>query len=248
MEKVSNALYSVIIIFSFSAFICSCEKDSAQKGIRDFEGNFYPTVKIGTQEWMSENLRSVKFNDGTNIENVEGHNEWAALSTAAYCWYNNDEVNYKDTYGALYNWYAVNSGILCPTGWHIPTDEEWTILQEYLIKNGYNFDGSTTDNKYALALSSKTGWNLSDVEGAVGSLDYPNKRNTTGFNALPGGVRDANQKIFGSIGNYGMWWTSSETNYDNAWDRGLATGEISLNKGNVLKVHGFSVRCVKSKL
>jgi uncharacterized protein (TIGR02145 family) len=245
MKNQLKLIRTVALMFLLLPLLSSCEKDKSPAVVKDFEGNIYPTVKIGTQEWMAENLKSVKLNDGTDITNVADHNEWAILNTAAYSWYDNNESDYKDTYGALYNWYAVNSGKLCPVGWHVPSDVEWTVLQTYLLENGYNFDGTTEGNKYALALASKTGWNQSDVQGAVGSLDFAEKRNTTSFNALPGGVRDANQKIFGSLGNYGMWWTSTEIDDGNAWDRGLASGYTSLGAGNVLKSHGFSVRCIK---
>jgi uncharacterized protein (TIGR02145 family) len=226
--------------------LISCDKkDDVQSRVRDIDGNFYETIKIGSQEWMAENLKTTKLKDGTDIPNVTDDSEWSALTSAAMCWYDNNESVNKNTYGALYNWYATSSGILCPQGWHAPTDLEWTTLENYLADNGYNYDGSTGSNSYAIALASVTGWSSSQVMGAVGNTDFPEKRNSTGFNALPGGVRDANQHIFGSIGNYGMWWTTTELDSDTGWDRGLATGFSNVGRANVLKVHGFSVRCLK---
>jgi uncharacterized protein (TIGR02145 family) len=214
-------------------------------GVIDYDGNFYETVKIGTQEWMAENLKVTKLNDGTDIPNVTDDFEWSALTTGALCWYDNNESANKNTYGALYNWYAVSSGNLCPQDWHVASDLEWSTLENYLANNNYNYDGSSGSNNYAIALASINGWTTSQETGAVGNTDFPEKRNSTGFNALPGGVRDANQHIFGSIGNYGMWWTSTENNSSEAWDRGLASGYSSVGRATVLKVHGFSVRCLK---
>ncbi len=96
--------------------------------VADVEGNLYSTVTIGTQVWMAENLRTTKLNDNTPIPNVTGDTDWINLSTPAYCWLRN-EIQYKDVYGALYNWYTVSTGNLCPTGWHVPTDEEYKILE-----------------------------------------------------------------------------------------------------------------------
>jgi uncharacterized protein (TIGR02145 family) len=214
--------------------------------VMDFEGNVYNTVTIGSQCWFVENLKSTRYRNGDPIFTETDINAWAALTIGAYCWYNNEETTYKAAYGALYNWYAVNdTRSICPTGWHVPTDGEWTVLENYLSINGYNYDNSIGGNKFALSLTTATGWNPSDIPGAVGNTDYPEKINITGFTGLPGGVRDANQLIYGSFGNYGMWWTSSEYNNSLAWDRGLATDFSSLGRLNVLKTHGFSIRCVK---
>ena len=114
--------------------------------ITDIDGNVYHTVKKGNQLWTVENLRTTSFNDGRPIQLVTDNVTWASLTTPAYCWYNNDIYN-KSKYGALYNWYAVDTKKLAPKGWHVPTDVEWDILQDYLIANGYNSDG---DDKRAI--------------------------------------------------------------------------------------------------
>jgi uncharacterized protein (TIGR02145 family) len=213
--------------------------------ITDIEGNEYPTVIIGSQTWMSVNLKVTRFNDGIDIPQVTDPNTWSDLTASAFCWYENEEMTYKDTYGALYNWYAASSDKLCPSGWHVPANDEWITLENYLIENGFNYDGSAFENKIAKALASTSGWNSSYAEGAVGNTDYADKRNATGFTALPGGVRDANARMFGSIGNFGMWWTSTEDGPTTAWDRGIANSTGSLGRLNVVKSHGFSVRCLK---
>ena len=100
--------------------------------VTDDDGNVYHSVTIGTQVWMVENLKTTKYNDGTSIPLVTDATDWHNLLTPGYCWNNNDEATYKATYGALYNWYTVNTGNLCPTGWHVPGDAEWTTLTTYL--------------------------------------------------------------------------------------------------------------------
>ncbi|MFZ4572381.1 MAG: fibrobacter succinogenes major paralogous domain-containing protein [Bacteroidales bacterium] len=98
----------------------------------DVDGNLYHSVTIGTQVWMDENLKTTKYNDGSSIPLVTDSIAWINMTTPGYCWYHNNAAAYKNTYGALYNWYAVNTGKLAPTGWHVPTDAEWTILVAYL--------------------------------------------------------------------------------------------------------------------
>ena len=106
--------------------------DFAVGSISDVDGNMYKTTQIGTQLWTAENLKTTKFNDGTPISNVTDNTKWESLSTPGYCWYNNDEATYKGTYGALYNWYAVKTDKLCPSGWHVPSNDEWNTLITYL--------------------------------------------------------------------------------------------------------------------
>jgi len=210
--------------------------------VTDIDGNVYHTVKIGTQVWMVENLKTTKYNDGTSILNIIDGTAWSNLTTPGYCFYNNDAAN-KTTYGALYNWYTVNVGNLAPTGWHVPTDAEWTTLENYLIANGYNYGGTTTGNKIAKSLAATTLWNTYTMVGSIGN-DLT-KNNTSGFAGLPGGYRSGGG-TFGSIGNYGYWWSSSETNTYLAWIRILSYSSSSyVASNNYNKQHGFSVRCVR---
>jgi uncharacterized protein (TIGR02145 family) len=101
----------------------------------DFENNYYPVVEIGTQVWMAENLKTTRLNDGTTIPLVNDNTTWYNMTTPGYCWYSNNEATYKNPYGALYNWHVVNTGKLCPTGWHVPTDPEWAILTTFIGGN-----------------------------------------------------------------------------------------------------------------
>jgi len=125
--------------------------------VKDADGNVYQSVRIGSQVWTVENLKTTKYNDGTAIPNVTDSTEWIELTTGSYCYYANNPDN-KAKYGALYNWHAVNTGKLAPEGWRVPTDAEWDTLKNYLITNGYNWDGTTTGNKIGKALAARTDW------------------------------------------------------------------------------------------
>lgn len=210
--------------------------------VTDIEGNVYKTVTIGTQEWMAENLKTTKYNDGTSIPLVTDNTEWSNLTTPGYCYYNNDATTYKNTYGALYNWYTVNTDKLCPAGWHVPTDAEWTELENYLIANGYNYDGTTSGNKIGKSLASTSGWNSSSDVGDVGNDQASN--NSTGFSVFPGGYR-SDTGTFRSVGIYGYWWSSTESSSTSAYLRSLGYNYSLLERYYFYKAHGFSVRCLR---
>jgi uncharacterized protein (TIGR02145 family) len=193
--------------------------------LSDIEGNQYKVVKIGNQVWMAENLKTIKYNDGTAIPFVTDGAEWAGLITPAYCWYNNDGAAYKAAYGALYNWYSVNTGNLCPTGWHVPTDAEWTTLTTYL--------GGETVAGGKLKESGTAHW-ASPNSGT----------NESGFTALPGGYRYFSGSFLG-IGNFGNLWSSTEFDEAFAWYRFLYYMSSDMSPYNIYKYFGFSVRCIK---
>jgi uncharacterized protein (TIGR02145 family) len=214
----------------------------------DADGNFYKTVIIGTQIWMSENLKTTRYNDGTAIpviidENSDGstNDEWRDLTTPAWCWWN-DNISNKNIYGALYNWYTVSTGKLCPTGWHVPTDADWTVLENYLVANGYNFDGTTTGNKIAKSMAASTNWNNSIITGSTGNDAASN--NSSGFSALPGGNRNSNGD-FVYVGYGGYWWSSTEEPASDAWERILVWEWVNLYREHNSKKFGFSVRCLR---
>jgi uncharacterized protein (TIGR02145 family) len=209
----------------------------------DIDGNPYYGVLIGTQLWMKENLKTTKLNDGTDIPLVTFDYLWVLTNGMGFCWYNNN-VGFKDTYGALYNWNAVNTGKLCPAGWHVPSDGEWTIMEDYLIANGYNYDGTTSGNKIAKSLASTTNWASIGTTGAVGNTDYPTYRNKTGFTALPGGIRKFDG-TFNEVGYGGDWWAATDCDATNAWSRYLGFYSSVVDRGCVDKKYGFSVRCLK---
>ena len=197
--------------------------------ITDVDGNVYTSVTIGTQEWMSENLRTTKYSDGTPIPNVTVNTEWGNLSTGAWCNYDNSSSN-DATYGKLYNWYAVNTNKLCPTGWHVPTEAEWDVLTDYLTANGHSGSEGT-------ALKATSGWNDYNGQSGNGTDDY-------GWLGLPGGNR-ASSGDFGNIGNSGRWWSSSQSITHDAWIRYLSGSNEAVDAGYVDLRSGFSVRCLR---
>ncbi|MBU1014205.1 MAG: hypothetical protein KKG99_14500 [Bacteroidetes bacterium] len=194
--------------------------------VTDVEGNVYQTVTIGTQVWMVENLKTTKYQDNTSIPLVTDNAAWSNLITPGYSWYNNDAVN-KATYGALYNWYTVNTGNLCPTGWHVPTNTEWTTLTSYL--------GGTSIAGGKLKETGTSHW-LSPNTGAT---------NETGFSAVPGGDRNDLTGRFYNIGFGGNWWSSSETGTEYAWSRGMGYYDSDVYVSSYRKQSGLSVRCIK---
>jgi len=203
----------------------------------DVDGNIYRTVKIGSQVWMAENLRTTRFNNGIEIQNITADSIWVKLENCAYCWYNNDET-YKNKYGALYNWYAVNTGKLCPVGWHIPSDEEWKIL-EGTVDSRFSV-GDTVWNRernrgfdVGQRLMATSGW---DSEG--------NGTNDFGFSALPGGERLKRNGRFFIAGTNGFWWSSTEYNESSAMYRSLLYGVEYMFRFYHPKGFGFSVRCI----
>ena len=207
-----------------------------------YDGVTYNTVQIGNQCWLKENLRTTKYNDGTSITNVTGDDTWMSTTSGAYCCYGNDPSNCV-TYGALYNWYAVNTGKLCPSGWHVPSDAEWTTLTNYLSANSTYWCGSNS-SYIAKSLASTTSWNSSTNTCAVGNNLSAN--NSTGFSALPGGGRgDSGGSFFGGLGNYGAWWSSTESDGSLAWSRSLDYYFADVTRGSDYKRYGFSVRCLR---
>ena len=213
-----------------------------------YNGYTYDLVEIGGQCWFKENLQTSTYRDGTPINHPGTDNTaWGFNTTGAYAWYDNDSITYASTYGALYNWYAVdNSAGLCPTGWHVPSFIAWNVLEGYLEANGYNYDGSTTGNKYAKAMADSIGWNPDTGVGTVGNTDYPTYRNKSDFSGLPSGIRDGSGS-YKDIENKGYWWSSSQhsTSTYNAWSRYMLYSTSGLNYCSCGKEKGFSVRCLR---
>jgi uncharacterized protein (TIGR02145 family) len=230
-------------ILLYAGFIAWPMLSNAQT-VTDIDSNVYNTVTIGTQTWIVENLKTIRYNDSVAIQKVTNDTAWGNLSTGAYCTYKNTmDTDTINTYGRLYNWYAVETGKICPVGWHVPTNAEWTTLENYLIANGYNYDGSTTGNRIAKSLASDFGWSLSTNTGAVGCNDYPEKRNVSGFSALPGGDRGIDGS-FSLFSYFGYWWCATGGDPSSAWGRCMI-----YDSSNVLDYYcgrkvGFSVRCV----
>jgi uncharacterized protein (TIGR02145 family) len=194
--------------------------------VTDIDGNVYRTVRIGSQEWMAENLKTTSYRNGDAIANVSDNNSWFNLTTGAYCNYNNDE-NYVATYGRFYNWYAVNDGRnLAPAGWHVSTDADWAALITYLggeaVAGGYLKEAGTTH------------WSSPNT-GAT---------NESGFTALPGGYRNPDGPS-NHIGNIGFWWTATVDNTNKAWRLTMRYFDIAVERNSYYMMGGMSVRCVK---
>jgi len=213
--------------------------------VTDADGNVYQSVRIGNQVWIVENLKTTKYSDGTVIPLVTGISAWDTLSTPGRSWYDNDSTLNHATFGVLYNWYAVNTGKLAPEGWRVPTDAEWDTLQNNLIENGYNWDGTTNGNKIAKSLAAQTDWTIYieyfNTVGAIGT-DL-GKNNSSGFSALPGGYR-ANGH-FSRQSNYGFWWSATEDSASNAYNRVLSRYYEDIYRGNSPKSLGCAVRLVR---
>ena len=215
--------------------------------VTDIDGNTYDYLPYGNQIWTVENAEMITYRDGTPIPQVTDNAEWANLSTGAWAYYNNDPTKPR-----LYNWYAV-MGIhdtdpntpnkeFAPEGWHVPSNAEWTTLENHLIANGNNYDGTTTENKIGKSMASTTGWNTSTETGVPGNNQSTN--NSSGFNSFPGGYRSYNGS-FNFEGNFAFFWSSTEFDTYNAWNRDLYSNNSNLNRGNANKHFGFSVRFVR---
>jgi uncharacterized protein (TIGR02145 family) len=238
MKKRNQFIHLLFIAVLIFASIVTSGKSSGK--LKDADGNEYKTVKIGSQVWMAENLKTTKYNDGTEIANVTSDKQWGELKTGAYCNYEKKESN-AATYGRLYNWYAINTGKLAPAGWHVPTDEDWTVLKDYLIANGFNYDGKKKNNEIAKSLASTTGWDLA-IEWAPGGS--PQKNNRSKFTALPGGVRSSSG-MFNFIGKQAYWWSSTEYDKISAYYRALNYDSSKFERFGRYNEFGLSVRLVK---
>jgi hypothetical protein len=260
-------------IFTFLGLILLGISLKAQT-VQDIDGNVYRTVIIGEQTWMAENLKTTKYNDGTDIPIVTD-GTWDDLSTGAYCWYDDTPDN-KDTYGALYNWNTVNTGKLCPVGWHVPTEEEWEVLHKYLNMSIPEAEVEAVSTG-VVTLEIKPGGHLKIEDGEVvgGSDGWDDSRdggvgvghmlketgtehwkdnngaatNSSGFTALPGGKRFSKLAYkfgkFRGIGVVGEWWSSSEASTTKAHSWSLWDDLDSASDGDGFKNDGLSVRCVK---
>jgi uncharacterized protein (TIGR02145 family) len=187
-----------------------------------------PSVSICCQRWMTKNLDVGTYRNGDTIPLVTDDEEWAALTTGAYCYYNNDSATYAAIYGKLYNCYAVNdSRGLAPEGWYIPTDFEWTTLSSCLGGD-------------ALA-----GGPMKEIGTTYWTSPNTGANNQSGFKGLPGGRR-SHLGIFSQIGHEGRWWASSEIDPTYAWHRSLNYNNDDLARdGSATKRFGFSVRCIR---
>jgi uncharacterized protein (TIGR02145 family) len=237
----------ILLLLLLALFISSaCKNDdepvldtSSSGTVTDIDGNTYPTVIIGTQEWMAESLRVTHYPNGDAIPHITDNTTWGNLvnnnTDDAYSFYNNDSTT---DYGALYTYAAAiaddwtrdnnaNQGV-CPNGWHLPTDSEWTTLTNYL--------GGTSVAGDKMKETGTTHWN-SPNEGAT---------NSSGFTALPSGYRSTYPGAFVDFVYFGYWWSGTESSSSsNAYGRGLSYYSANALRNNVNKSVGFCVRCIR---
>lgn len=247
MKKRKQFIQLFLIAGILFGAVAACDKSSDKSDdpprdfpsagtVTDADGNEYNTVIIGKQVWMVENLKTTTYNDGTPIPyNITDHS-WGQLSKGEYFNYDNLESN-AEIYGRLYNWYAVNTGKLAPTGWHVPTIDDWNILKKFVAAN----PGSSGNE--AKALASKTNWATSTNVGAIGN--NLNINNSTGFTALPGGCRHY-AGSFQLMGSAGIWWSSSYIDYA-PYVQSLGSNTVDFISSSRLngEEQGYSVRCVR---
>jgi uncharacterized protein (TIGR02145 family) len=217
-----------IPVWDNESFICGST-------LSDIDNNIYSTVRIGTQCWMAENLRVSSYNDGTPIPIVTDGSQWSSLTTGGRSWYNNDSTTNEIPYGNLYNGYAVK-GIastgsnknICPIGWHVPSDFEWTALE--IVLGGILSAGNKMKSTGTTYWFSESGY--SD--------------NSSGFSGLPGGFR-LNDGNFTNIRNSAFFWSTTESlnNTSDQWGRELYHDRIDLNRSTGRKSVGASVRCLR---
>lgn len=196
--------------------------------VMDIDGNIYNIVTIGSQKWLKENLKTTHYNDGTLIPLISDSPTWGSQTNPAYCWYNNDEVSYKIPYGALYNWYAVNTNKVCPTGWHVPTLSEFSIL--FLYVNG-------------------KGCSLGDGLKEVGSDHWGisnTGNNSSGFTAVPGGSRWYSDGEFDYITLSAYFWSNSIYDTKTAYCSNISNTSCASAYNYTGKASGKSVRCIKN--
>lgn len=225
------------VLAATSLLFFSCNDDNRVFGpanpwieygsMTDKDGFTYKTIQIGTQTWMAGNLKTTKYNDGTSISLVTEATAWNSTQAPAGCWQQNNAA-FKITYGLLYNWYTVNTGKLCPDGWHVPSDTEWTTLFSYT--GGLDIAGGVLKEKGTLHWHSPN----------TGATDV------YGFRALPGGTRlDNPDALFDNLFEEGSWWTSTSFSANRATcilmnDNTSAVQKLLSNKNS-----GMSVRCIR---
>jgi len=231
-------ILSSFLLLSISSLLAQVPERGT---VFDIDDNVYKTVVIGKYVWMAENLKTTTYNNGTKIPNVTGSSDWSGLSSCAYCWYNNNETT-ADTFGVLYNWYAVNTDNLCPNGWRVPSDEEWKYLEGY------------SDTQFGVG---DTVWNKTGMRGfdaahrLKASSGWYSGRNGTdnfGFSALPAGERLSRDGRFYIIGKNGFWWSSTQDGASTAWYRSIIYAFENVCRSQHDKRFGFSVRCLRDKM
>jgi uncharacterized protein (TIGR02145 family) len=223
LPKPVSLLFIFILFFTLNSS-CKKDEDPSQPTVTDIDGNVYKTVKIGSQVWMKENLKTTKYNNGDPIPNVTLWTPWLIATEGAFCHYQN-MASWTETYGLLYNWFAVGDARqICPSGWHIPAKSEWEAL--------VNFVGGETVAGNKLKEKGTAHWKGPNS----GATD------TYGFAALPGGYRTGE---FNPPGDYAIWWSATAQSPDDAWILTLIANNTNAYIERQGKIAGHAVRCIK---
>ncbi|MBN1185794.1 MAG: fibrobacter succinogenes major paralogous domain-containing protein [Bacteroidales bacterium] len=228
-----DTVYSNLVTFTTKRFKIDAvefNSDLIYGQIKDIDNNTYKTIEIGAQTWMAENLKTTKFNDGTSIPLITNAFEFESATTPAYCYFNNDEV-ISEPLGLFYNWYVIEYKNVCPAGWHVPSADEWDLLNEFITHNYH---------APAKALASKTNWMESYYND--GNVGYDMESNdSTGFSAIAAGAYD------GGFGDAAVWWSLKEENNElmpsSRW-LARAVSIFGVNRSDN-KNMGYSIRCIK---
>ncbi|MBQ7735152.1 MAG: fibrobacter succinogenes major paralogous domain-containing protein [Bacteroidales bacterium] len=227
MKNMENIILRSLLLVVLLGGAMTLSAQKAGETVKDADGNEYKTVVIGSQTWMAENLKTTKYANGNSIKNVTGKQEWVDCKSPAYCWYDNNSGN-KNEYGALYNWYAINAGNICPKGWHVATDADWNTLE--------NKVGGRDKAAQALREEGTKHWK--------DALDGAN--NDYGFNLIAGGFRNPYGDFTWQTVDAGYWTaTGKNQSISYAWNRTAYYYDAHLNRHEVQKCIGYSVRCVK---
>lgn len=250
-----HLVYS-FILFSFSLNLVCCSKDNPAPGkgkssaifnpnkeygtVTDIDGNEYKTITIGTQTWMAENLRVTHYQNGDPIPNVKDNVVWSQLSTGAYCSFNNTKnLDSIATFGYLYNWFTcVDERNLCPDGWHVPSDEEWTTLVTYLDNGDNEFDPNGTGTNGLVGGRMK--------EAGTTHWAIPNQGdNSSGFTALPSGSREYSDGFFYNTQRRCFYWSTSKFSNIGSFERSMSANYTSIVRQVLPNGNGMAVRCIK---
>ncbi len=239
MKKMFKLLFLLILL----VLLVNCEENPTENDENvvcvDYDGNIYETVQIGNQICITTNLKVTHYNDGSEIPNLTSDDNWVNDYDGAYCVYDNNESN-ADTYGYLYNWYAVNTSMLAPEGWHVPTDAEWMELEMALgmSESEANSIGLRGTNQGSQLAGNADLW-------IYGDFANDPEFGTSGFSALPGGYRNSGSGYYGRISNGGYFWSSTESNDTHAWVRNVHYLYLGVSRYDNSKQYGHSVRLVK---
>jgi uncharacterized protein (TIGR02145 family) len=233
MFKKTIVLSTISFIISFNIFLCTQQQTDK---ITDIDGYVYSTIKIGNQWWMAENLKVTHYRNGDAIPNITDDTEWSNPTAGAYCNYDNNDDN-VDTYGRLYNGYAViDSRNIAPEGWHVPSDEEWKELEIFLGMNP-----SETEN---LHRGTNEGGKLKETGSLHWNSPNTDATNENSFTALPSGYRDSDGN-YGGLGQGANFWSSTRHRILRAWFRILRYNKSDIGRGFYDLRSGFAIRCVK---